>query len=272
MNSSNKNIPNYTTNSRGNKRGGKGEYSSSNFKSESKIETLNTQNKPNSSAHTDQKESEANIKLENFFAKNSSSNTTNTILPQTISSNTKKLSKSKKFNIDVDNLPDINSSSQKNADVSVNESKGDIYADTSLISEDTRAAVNNDYSESLLSAENFDLGNKKETSKKQSVNVEVNAGNNIKSEENVIDLTVKDEIKLNLNGNDNYKNEEAKEANDPKNGEKTEEENDEKNHEKIEEKKDKLDNKINEVKIEFKAAVENLKEDKKEKGLEKNLI
>jgi hypothetical protein len=268
MNSSNKNIPNYTANSRGNKRGGKGEYNSSNIKSESKIETANTQNKPNSSAHTEQKESEANIKMENSFAKNSSSNTTNTILPQTVSSPTKKLSKSKKFNIDVENLPDLNSSSQKNADVSVNESKGDIDADTSLISEDTRAAVNNDNDKSLLSVENFDLVNKNETSRKQSVNVQVNAGNNRNSKENVIDLTVKDEVKLNLNGNDKNDNEEEKEANDPKTEEKTEEE----NQEKIEEKKDKFDNKINEVKIEVKVTVENLKEDNVDKGLEKNLI
>ena len=268
MNSTNKNIPSYKANSRGNKRGGRGGYNGSNYNSETKVETINTPNKPNFPPHPENKDSESNLKIGNSSTKNSTSNTNPASIHTQIVESTpiKKVSKSKKANIDFNNLPDINFSSQKNLDVSVNESKGEFNPDTSLISEDNRAN-NNENDKSLLSVENFEVTNKTGAagnSRKQSgnfdMNVLINNANPINNTETIIDdVSINDEINLNSTNNEEGKENdvvsaEGKDGYDSNNNDNE---------------KENLDDKINEVKIEVKVSVENVKENIENKGTNK---
>lgn len=262
MNSTNRNIPNYKSNSRGGaKRGGRGGYNGSNYKSDTKVETVSTPNKPNTSPQFDMKDPEgfANPKI-------SLNNPPTSIPSQKVSSPQAKQPsfKSKKVKIDFDSLPDLNSSSQKNLDASVNESKGDINPDTSLISEDNRAA-NNEDDKGLVSVENFDANNnntndtndKKDAtnSRKQSSNVEVNVLNNATNAEKTIDVSMNDEINLNRTNNEESSKETDVADSETKN----------------EEERASLENKINEVKIDVNVTVETVaKESKGEEGKRSN--
>lgn len=258
MNSTNKNIPNYKSNSRGGKRGGRGGLNGSNNKTDPKAETVSTPSKPNTSPQSDQKEPEVNVN-QKISTNNTSTSTPSQVIssPQVQKTTT---TKSKKAKIDFENLPDLTSSAQKNLDASVNESKGDINPDTSLISEDNRAA-NNDNDKSLLSVENFEVSNKQKNdagnSRKQSANVDVNIMSNTNSgsinAEKTIDISMNDEINLNRTSHEEPKDTDVADT-EAKDG-------DEKGN---------LENKINDVKIDIQVSVENVakpnEEDEKGKG------
>ncbi len=178
MNTSNKNTSNYKTNSRG-KRGG---LSGNNYKSDG----LN--NKQKNINQVDCKDSESNRDSLNFSSTNIDTNKNNlsSINYQSNKSNpnsqhsspqNKKLVSSKKVHIDYDKLPDLNTSTQKAVDISLNESKGDIIADFSMVS------ANNDNDKINLSMENFEAN---KTMEMEKGNEQINYNLFPKDRENVI--------------------------------------------------------------------------------------
>ena len=268
MDSANKNnIPTYKANSRGNKRGGRGGSNNSNYKSDQKVETIRTPNKPNSPPQREQKDSEANLKKEITITRKvtSTSNTNISSVPSQITSSpqVKNPSKSKKANIDFQNLPGLDSSNQKNLDVSVNESKGEINQDASLISEDNRSLFN----ENDKSVENSDNSNKNvaiDNIRKQSANVheiflkilDENINNN--SEKINDDVSIHDEISLNTTNNENLNESDLVSAEAIIDDQS-------RSHKEIQNKKETLDTKIHEVNLDAKFSVKNMKENFEDK-------
>jgi len=235
MHSTNDNIKNYTSSSRGSNRGGKGGHNRGNNKLDSKVDI-------NNSAATKLRNSTVINNLANIVDSNLKkpfiNDNRNSLDVNNINNNsrflnshhqTKKIFNSKRVKIDVNSLPDLISSNQKMGDVSFNESISENLADNSIISEDNKNNLN-EKEQNFFYVENFGL-NKSENIIQQIENFE--SEKNIDDCNNVINNKKNDETNI-------YEDKEILFSNNKNN----------------------LYNKIKEVKLDGKFNINNIKKEK----------